>query len=96
MASMAYVGTVIDKGECPILVTDVKMNRCSLPLFKVKPVPAFSPDDNEACARTRIYSLCWATAFDGPPPPLESWDEHRERYIREGRIATVSEDRERQ
>jgi hypothetical protein len=96
MASMAYVGTVIDKGECPILVTDVKMNRCSLPLFKVKPVPAFSPDDNEACARTRIYSLCWATAFDGPPPPLESWDEHRERYIREGRIAPVSEDRERQ
>jgi len=91
MASMAYVETVIDKGECPILVTDVKMNRCSLPLFKVKPVPAFSPDDNEACARNRI---CWATAFD--PPPLESWDEHRERYIREGRIATVSEDRARQ
>jgi hypothetical protein len=57
----------------------------------MKPVPAFSPDDNEACARNRI---CWATAFD--PPPLESWDEHRERYIREGRIATVSEDRERQ
>ena len=50
-------------------------------LFKTLPVPLYNSPDR---SRNRIMAL-------GTFP--ESWDEHRERMIREGWIGTVKEDR---